>query len=111
MIAFIISHKSYINYSRVFVAAYIIGFLDTLLDGELINEIGIFQSIGYGIGLFAVVIFLFGFAQLINRVFTGKWFKDKYEKLWFTMLIFAGFWFINRVISFLFPEFSNQIKL
>ena len=111
MIAVLISDKSYINYFRLFVAVYAVGFLDTLLDGELNNIYGVYQSIGYGLGLYLIVLLLFGFSQLINRMVTGKWFTDKYEKMWLITLFFAGFWLLSRVISFLFPEYSNQIKL
>lgn len=111
MIAFLISDKSYQNYLRIFVACYSIGFLDTLIDGELKDDIGIFQSIGYGLGLFLVVMFLYGFAQIVNRIVTGSWFKEKYEKMWLIVLFFSGFWFLARIVSFIFPEYSNQIKL
>ena len=109
MIAVLISNKSYKNYLRLFIAAYTVGFLDTLLDGELTDIYSIFHSFGYGLGLFLVVLFLFGFAQLVNRIVTGKWFKEKYEKLWLVMLFFAGFWLLARIISAIFPEYSNQI--
>lgn len=109
MLAYIISEKAYQNYFRLFTAAYLVGFSDTLLDGELTDVYGIFQSVGYGLGIFLLVMFLFGFAQLVNRLVTGKWFKEKYEKLWLVMLVFSGFWLITRLIGVIFPEYSNQI--
>jgi hypothetical protein len=111
MIAILISDKTYINYFRLFAAVYAVGFLDTLLDGELTNIYGVYHSIGYGLGLFLVVLFLFGFVQLANRIVTGKWFTEKYEKMWLVTLVFVGFWLLARIVSFIFPEYSNQIVL
>jgi hypothetical protein len=106
---FLISNKAYHNYFRLFIAAYIIGFTDTLLDGELKDFYSIFHSIGYGLGIFILVLFLFGFAQLLNRIVFGRWFKNKYEKMWLVMLVMGGFWLLARIISIFLPEYSNQI--